>query len=282
VNCGLVDKQQKQPVFFVSDLTGITSETLGHTLLTQFGTIKFSHHTLPFINSAEKTRYAVEIINQAASSSGCIPLVFSTLIDEELKTILAQSRGFIVDFFEAFIQPLEKQLDTHSSHTTGLSHGISDESRYMSRIEALNFTLSNDDGVSTRHYPAADILSLGASRSGKTPTCLNLALQYGLRAANYPLTAEEVINGSLPKSLEPYRDKIFGLTISPKRLHHIREKRRPDSTYASLQQCQKEIRTIEALYQHEGISYVDTGQISVEEISTMIMQKMDIKRRSVN
>jgi len=277
-----VNKQKKLPVFFISDRTGITAETLGHTLLTQFGTIKFEYHTLPFINSLEKTRHAVETINQSASSNGHTPLVFSTLIDDECKVILAQSRGFIIDFFEAFIQPLEKQLDTHSSHTTGLSHGISDESRYMSRIEALNFTLSNDDGVSTRHYPAADVLILGVSRSGKTPTCLNLALQYGLRAANYPLTAEEVLNGTLPESLAPYKEKIFGLTISAKRLHRIREKRRPDSTYASLQQCQKEIRTIEALFHHENIAYADTSQISIEEISTIIMEKMDIKRRSVN
>ena len=277
-----MNELKKLPVFFISDRTGITAETLGHTLLTQFGSIKFEYHTLPFINSVEKTRHAVETINQSATSSGHNPLIFSTLIDDELKTVLAQSRGSIIDFFEAFIQPLEKQLDTQSSHTSGLSHGISDETKYMNRIEALNFTLSNDDGVSIRHYPAADVLILGASRCGKTPTCLNLALQYGLRAANYPLTAEDVLNGSLPESLAPYKDKIFGLTISPERLHRIREKRRPDSTYASLKQCQKEVRTIEALFHHEDIAYADTSQISIEEISTIIMEKMAIKRRSVN
>jgi regulator of PEP synthase PpsR (kinase-PPPase family) len=277
-----VSKYKKLPVFFISDRTGITAETLGHTLLTQFGTIKFGYHTLPFINSLEKTRAAVETINHSATSSGYTPLIFSTLIDEECKEILAQSRGSTIDFFEAFIKPLEKQLGTHSSHTTGLSHGISNETKYMGRIEALNFTLSNDDGVSTRHYPAADVLIVGASRSGKTPTCLNLALQFGLRAANYPLTEEDVLNGSLPESLAPYKDKIFGLTISPERLHRIREKRRPDSAYASLKQCQKEVRTIEALFHHEDISYADTSQISIEEISTIIMEKMAIKRRSVN
>jgi regulator of PEP synthase PpsR (kinase-PPPase family) len=274
--------QPKYPVFFLSDRTGITAETLGHTLLTQFGSIEFEHHTFPFVNSVAMTREAVEKINQAAHSSNQTPLVFSTLIDVDCKAVLSESKGFIIDFFEAFIKPLEKQLDTESSHTTGLSHGISDDSRYMNRIDALNFTLANDDGVSTKHYPSSDILIVGASRSGKTPTCLNLALHYGIRAANYPLTTEDILNGSLPKQLAPFKSKMYGLTISPERLHRIREKRRPDSSYASLKQCQEEVRTIEALFHHENIPYIDTSHVSIEEICTTIMEKMELERRSIN
>lgn len=275
-------KAQKRPVFFISDRTGITAETLGHTLLTQFGSIEFEHHTYPFITSVDSARQAVEQINQVAHATNQTPLVFSTLIDDECKDELAKSRGYIIDFFAAFIQPLEKELGTESSHTTGLSHGMGDDSRYMNRIEALNFTLANDDGASTRHYPSSDILIVGASRSGKTPTCLNLALHYGIRAANYPLTTEDILNGSLPKHLAPYKSKIFGLTISAERLHRIREKRRPGSTYASLKRCKEEVRTIEALFHHEDIPYIDTSHVSIEEICTTIMEKMALERRSMN
>jgi len=273
---------KKYPVFFISDRTGITAETLGRTLLTQFTSIGFERINLPFINSADKTRGAVERINQAATASNLSPLVFSTLIDDECKTILSESRGEVIDFFSAFIQPLEEILGRESSHTTGLSHGISDDTKYMNRIDAVNFTLSNDDGVSTKHYPSADVLIVGASRSGKTPTCLNLALQYGLRAANYPLDADDILNGSLPDFLTPYKDKMFGLTIQPERLQRIREKRRPGSSYASLKQCQTDVRTIEALFQHEGIAYLDTSQVSIEEICTTIIEKMSLKRRSIH
>jgi len=177
---------------------------------------------------------------------------------------------------------LEEELGIESSHAAGLSHGISDDSKYMNRIEALNFTLLNDDGISTKHYPSADVLIVGASRSGKTPTCLNLALQFGLRAANYPLSDDDILNGSLPEFLSEYRHKMFGLTINPDRLHRIREKRRPGSTYASLKQCQKEVRTIEALFHNEDITYVDTSQVSIEEICTTIIEKMALKRRAIN
>ena len=277
----MVDKK-KRPVFFISDRTGLTAETLGHTLLTQFASISFQHHTFPFINSEQKAREAVIKINKAANKSNMTPLVFSTLIDEATTEILKGSKAEIIDFFGTFIQPLEAILDTESSHTAGLSHGISDDTRYMNRIDALNFTLSNDDGVSIKHYPSSDIIVIGASRSGKTPTCLNLALQYGVRAANYPLSTEDILNGTLPDFLAPFRSKMFGLTISPNRLHRIREKRRPGSTYASLKQCQTEVRTIEALYQHEDIPYIDTSLVSIEEICTTIMETMKIERRSIH
>jgi regulator of PEP synthase PpsR (kinase-PPPase family) len=277
-----MEKHRKRPVFFISDRTGITAETLGHTLLTQFGSIEFEHSNFPFINTEAKAREAVDKINQSANRSNLIPLVFCTMIDDDAKAIIKESKGEVIDFFDTFIQPLETILGTESSHTSGLSHGISDDSRYMSRIEALNFTLANDDGVTTKHYPSSDIIVLGASRSGKTPTCLNLALQYGVRAANYPLSSEDILNGTLPDILKPYQSKLFGLTISANRLHRIREKRRPDSTYASLKQCQNEVRTIEALYQHEGIPYIDTSIVSVEEICTTIMETLRLERREIH
>ncbi len=267
-----------RPVFFVSDRTGITAENLGHALLTQFKSINFEHHSLPFIDSEEKVRQAADTINQISRISQHQPLVFSTLIDDDYRKIIADSNAHIIDFFDAFIKPLEKELCTPSSHAEGLSHGISNEVVYMSRMDAINFALNNDDGVSTKEYSDADVILIGVSRSGKTPTCLYLAMQFGLRAANYPLTESDMVSGSLPEILQPYRDKLFGLKISVERLRLIREIRRQNSVYASMAQCRKETKRINALFEQENISRIDSSHISVEEIATSIIQLMKISR----
>jgi len=267
-----------RPVFFVSDRTGITAENLGHALLTQFSALEFEHHSLPFIDSENKARYAASTINKTAKTSQYQPLVFSTLIDDNYRSIIASAHAYIIDFFDAFIKPLEIELNTSSSHAEGLSHGISNEVVYMSRMDAINFALKNDDGISTKEYNHADVILVGVSRSGKTPACLYLAMQFGLRAANYPLTESDLSANQLPKILQPYRNKIFALTISAERLRMIREIRRQNSEYASMAQCQKETRLINSLLQHEKIPHIDSSHISVEEIATSIIQLMKIIR----
>jgi regulator of PEP synthase PpsR (kinase-PPPase family) len=275
----MADKKQRRPVFFLSDRTGITSETLGHALLTQFSAVEFEYYSLPFITSDVKALQAVTEINEAGGKSGLTPIVFSTMVKDDYKPIIAESDAHIIDFFDVFINPLEQELGVESSHTSGLSHGISDEAVYMQRIDAVNYALHNDDGISTRHFDTAEIILIGASRSGKTPTCLYLGLQYAIRAANYPLTGVDVDDLKLPSVLLPYREKLYGLIISPDRLRSIRELRRPGSAYASLQQCQREVRNIKALYDQEGIHYVDTSHVSVEEIAATILQQQKLKRR---
>ncbi len=271
--------QKKRPVFFVSDRTGITSEILGHALLTQFSSVDFEYYSLPFITSEDRARQAVREINTAAGNSGLRPVVFSTMVKDEYKPVIAECDAHLIDFFDAFIMPLERELGIKSTHTSGLSHGISDEAVYMQRIDAVNYALHNDDGITTKQFNSAEIILIGASRSGKTPTCLYLGLQHAIRAANYPLTDVHVGHLELPSVLEPYRDKLFGLIISPERLRSIRELRRPGSEYASLAQCQREIREIRALYDQEGIPYVDTSHVSVEEIAAIILQQQKLKRR---
>jgi len=272
------DPNIARPVFFVSDRTGITAENLGHALLTQFSSIKFSHHSIPFIDSEEKAYLAADTINELAETSAHKPLVFSTIIDDTYRRIVVNTQSHLIDFFDAFIKPLEIELCTQSSHAEGLSHGISDERVYMSRMDAVNYALKNDDGVSTKEYDNADVILVGVSRSGKTPTCLYLAMQFGLRAANYPLTETDMSNGVLPKSLQPYRDKLFGLMINAERLRAIREIRRHNSSYSSLAQCQKETRLIRILFETEKIRRIDSTHISVEEIATSIIQLMKIDR----
>ncbi len=268
----------QRTVFFVSDQTGVTAETLGHSLLTQFDVISFRHITLPFISSAEKAVEAVRRINQVAKVEGHKPIVFSTLVDDELRSIIYSSDCLCLDFFDAFLSPLEKELKVRSSHTTGRAHGIQDVVAYTRRIEATNFALAADDGALIRDYGRAELILIGVSRSGKTPTSLYLALQYGVFVANYPLTDEDFERGDLPEALKRRRKKLYGLTIEPARLQQIRSERRPESNYASARQVQFEIREALALYTRYGIPSIDSTDFSIEEMASTILTETGVSR----
>lgn len=269
----------KRSVFFLSDRTGITAETLGHSLLTQFEDIEFRQSIVPFLDTVEKAHHTVARINRAAQEDGLKPLIFSTLLDDEIRAIIATSEGMVHDFFETFIDPLEKELGMHSAHAIGRSHGMGVYSDYKERIDAVNFALGNDDGSTMKDYPQADVILIGVSRTGKTPTCLYLALQYGIHAANYPIIEEDLESAHLPKILHEHKDKLFGLTIAPERLQQIRSERRPDSRYASLQQCRYEVRAVEAMYRAMNIPFLDTSAVSIEEIATTIIMHAGLERR---
>jgi regulator of PEP synthase PpsR (kinase-PPPase family) len=269
----------KRTAFFLSDRTGITAETLAHSLLTQFEGVEFEKVNCPYIDTAEKAHEVVRRIANAEKHDGARPLLFSTLIDTQIREIVATSGGLLIDFFDAFILPLEAELGVRSTHAVGRSHGVGSYSTYKARIDAVNFALANDDGMTTRNYPDADVILIGVSRSGKTPTCLYLALQYGILAANYPLADEDFEHCTLPAPLTGFRDKLYGLTISPERLQQIRNERRPDSRYATAEQCRFEIQGAERLFKRESIRYADTSVMSIEEIATTIMHQAELERR---
>jgi len=235
--------------------------------------------TLPFIDTHDKAREAVEKINLAAKNSGPRPIVFSTLVQDDFRTIVRAANGLHLDIFDVFLEPLETELQQKSSHTAGRAHGMSDIESYMKRIEATNFALANDDGGISRNYEVADVILVGVSRSGKTPTCLYLALQYGVYAANYPLTDEEFDNGDLPDILLKQKKKLFGLTIAPTRLRQIRKERRPVGRYSSVQQVGFEVRSAENIFKRHGIPYVDTTEFSIEEIASRILDGTGVERR---
>jgi len=262
--------------FFISDRTGITAESLGHSLLSQFEGIKFNRVRLPFMDTVEKARDAVTQINEASVADGKRPLVFSTLILPGVRNIIEQSDALFLDLFEMFIVPLEAELGVSSSHAIGRSHAA--DKNYNSRMDAVNYALNHDDGGITRDLHLADIILIGVSRCGKTPTSLYLAMQFGVSAANYPLVPEDFVSESLPQALIPLRGKLHGLTIRPERLHQIRTERSPDSRYASLENCQTEVRQAESLMRMANIPFLDITTMSIEEIATTIMHQTGLKR----
>jgi regulator of PEP synthase PpsR (kinase-PPPase family) len=269
----------KRTVFFVSDQTGITAETMGHSLMTQFDGIEFRQVTVPFISTVDKAIEAVRKIDLVGEQEGVRPIVFSTLVQEEIRNVVRGSSGFFLDFFDPFLAPLENELKTQSTHMASRTHRMADAHSYAMRMDATNFALANDDGSAVRDYDRADLILVGVSRSGKTPTCLYLAMQYGIFAANYPLTDDDLESRKLPRALDGHTRKLFGLTIKPDRLQQIRNERRPDSRYSSATQVTFEVRAAESLFERHGIPVLDATEVSIEEISSRILDRTGIERR---
>ena len=265
-------------VFYISDGTGITAETFGNAILAQFE-IKPRHVRLPFVDSADKAHQVVRQINHVASVEGKRPIVFTTLVNMEvLAVIKTQCNGMLLDMFGMFVAPLEGELGIKSNHRVGRFSDASKSKAYDARIDAINFSLEHDDGQSHRDLQEADVILVGVSRSGKTPTSLYLAMQYGIKTANYPLIPEDFDRRQLPGALAAHRKKIFGLTIAADRLSQIRNERRPQSVYASLSNCRHEIHEAEAMMRREGIRWLSTTTKSIEEIATTILQEVRPER----
>ncbi len=266
-------------VFFLSDGTGITAQMLGHSLLTQFEGVQFDQVTLPFIDSREKAEESLARIEAEGAKGNGQPIVFSTLVNQELREVVRKSKALFLDFFETFIDPLEAGLGVKSSHTIGRSHSAQDKKEYQHRMEAINFAMAHDDGSSHKELGQAHVILIGVSRSGKTPTSLYLAMQFGVKAANYPLIPEDFDRGQIPEVLKEHKSRLFGLTITPERLHEIRTERRPGSHYAELANCRYEIHAAEALMKKHGVHFINSTTKSIEEIATTILRELRIPRQ---
>ncbi|MDD2547136.1 MAG: kinase/pyrophosphorylase [Burkholderiaceae bacterium] len=265
-------------VFFVSDGTGITAETFGNAILAQFE-LEPRHVRLPFVDTVDKAHQAVRQINHIAELEGKKPVVFTTLVNMEvLKVIQEGCKGMLLDMFGTFVHPLEQELGIKSHHRVGRFSDITKSKKYHDRIEAINFSLAHDDGQSNKDFDSADVILVGVSRSGKTPTSLYLAMQHGLKAANYPLIPEDFERRALPPALMPHRKKVFGLSIQPERLAEIRNERRPNSNYANLQNCRMEVAEAESMMRRSGIRWLSTTHKSIEEIATTILQEVRPER----
>ncbi len=264
--------------FIISDRTGITAETLGHSLLSQFPTINFKTLALPFVDTHDKAAAAVRQINEIAEQVGSRPLVFATIVDDDIRHLLASSQGVFFDLFDVFLDPLERELGVASAHSVGRSHGVVDPVKYTSRISAVNYSMRTDDGVHTEDYGQAAVIVVGVSRTGKTPTSLYLALHFGTYTANYPLTEDDLHRGRLPDRLLKFRTKLFGLTIDPERLQQIRNERIAKGRYAEARQCQYEVAAAEAMFRRDRIPYIDTSAMSIEEIATTILHRANLRR----
>lgn len=270
----------KRHVYLISDGTGLTVAGLTNSLITQFeDEVEFEQHSLPYIDSIEKADEVIEKLNHVAHIQEQKPLVFMTMVNPKISERIKTANACFFDLFNTFMAPLEQELGVKSSVKVGKTHSLHNNQRYRHRIEAIDYTLAHDDGINTKDYDKADIILIGVSRCGKTPSCLYMALQFGLLAANYPFTEEDLHDLRLPERLRPYKNKLFGLTIDHERLQQIRSERRPDSRYASAQQCKLELSEVESVYKKEKIPFINSTRYSIEEIATRIMAVTGLKRK---
>jgi len=268
--------QADRTVFFVSDGTGITAETFGHSILSQFEGLQLRQIRLPFVDSPEKADEALQRIERQRQIDGRRPIIFSTLVNPKINDIVRSADALFLDMIAGFVGPLEQEFGIKSTHTIGRFHAVAGSDSYKKRIEAIHFSMAHDDGQAHRDLDQADVILVGVSRSGKTPTSLYLAVQHGLKAANYPLIPEDFTRGKLPDVLYRYRSKLFGLTIAPERLSEVRNERRPGSKYASLENCRMEVNEAEAMMRKESIPWLSSTTKSIEEIATTVLTLLDL------
>lgn len=265
-----------RPVFYLSDGTGITTETIGHSMLAQFEGIEYNARRIPFVDNLDKAQLAADAISAEQTLLGKKAIVFTSVVDMQANTIIASTGALLLDVLTPFALPLESELGVSRKPRVGGAHALVNYKAYEERIDATNFALTHDDGMNY-NYANADLILVGVSRSGKTPSCLYMALHYGVKAANYPLTDEDLEGEGLPKRLLPYRNKLFGLTIDPIRLQQIRQVRKPNSKYATIEQCKKEVQRAESMFKHIGLPFVSTTNTSIEEISSKILSQLNIQ-----
>lgn len=265
--------------FVVSDRTGLTAEALANSLLCQFPSLHVHPETMIFIDTVQKAEDVVAKVNAACELAGQKPLLFMTIVDDEVRDTIMSAHAVFYDLFGTFIEPMEKELGMHSSHTVGKSHGVTNQIEYTSRISAVHFSLTTDDGMETEHYKRADLIVVGVSRSGKTPTSLYLSLHYGLFVANYPLTLDELSQKKLPGILDEHKEKLIGLTIDPYRLLQIRQERYKGESYSSSNSCQVEVAQAEAIFRGQKVPVINTTKMSIEEIGAKIVQRKGLRRK---
>jgi regulator of PEP synthase PpsR (kinase-PPPase family) len=267
-------ERRSRSVYFVSESTGITAEAYGQSLLSQFGDIDFSTRYTPFINTREKAQALANELAHRAEAEGQLPIVFATMLDDDINAVLRHADCRYFELFDRFMPDLEDALGASSSHQSGISHGLHNPDRYEARIDTINYALNNDDGMRLNKLQQADVILVGVSRSGKTPTCLYLALHFGMRAANYPITEEDFEKGELPDEVLAQKQKVFALTIDPERLAAIRELRRPNSDYSSLRRCYKEVQMAQDMFHRHNLMVLDSTMHSIEELASLIKKSL--------
>ncbi len=269
------DIAQPWPVLFVSESTGITAEAMGHSLLSQFPGIEFDIQYLPFVDDTGKAEQSVRLMQKLLESTGLTPLVFATMVKRDISEILKRGPCVYVELFDAFLGSIASALGVQPQRKSGLTHGLRKNQAYDARFDTVHFIVENDDGESLDHYREAEVVLLGVSRSGKTPTCLYLAMHFDMRAANYPLTEEDFLRGELPSQIMDVRERLVGLDVNAQRLHKVREQRRPGSRYASLETCLKETRLARTFFRKLEIPFIDATSHSIEELASRIHKIVD-------
>lgn len=262
-------------IYYVSDSTGILAETLGRALTCQFPAISFTEHTFPFITTVEEAQQTLEQILR--ESSGLRPVIFSTLMNPDVRDIFDHANVEFFDGFASHLNRLADCLEAKPLRVPGYTHHQED-TELDARVEAINYCMAHDDGSKPNEYDQADVIILGVSRAGKTPVSVYLATHMGIKTANFPLTTEYLSTYHLPDQIIKNKDRAVGLMATPEILHQIREKRYSNSNYAKISTCREEVQQAQQTFLKYNIPYISSSKKSIEEISAQICKELAIER----
>ncbi|VAW33202.1 Phosphoenolpyruvate synthase regulatory protein [hydrothermal vent metagenome] len=268
---------KSKDIYYISDSTGILAINLGQALICQFPEVNFHEEKFPFINTRAAARSTLNYILK--QSGGRQPLIFSTLVDPKIRKIFDHPQVELFDICGGFLNRLEDCLETKAMMMPGFARQV-DNVSMARRAEAINYCLSHDDGTKLDEYDEAEVILLGVSRAGKTPVSVYLSTQMGLKSANYPLTSSDLDSYSLPDAIRRNRKQAVGLTTSPELLQSMRQKRYPDSKYASRAVCRQELQQAQQIFMKYNLPTINTADKSIEELAAQISQEIGLYRKS--
>lgn len=267
---------KSKDIYYISDSTAILVKNLGHSLICQFPEINFIEEKFPFVNSVKEAQKVLAHILKR--SGGRQPIVFSTIMNEDVRNVFNNSEIEFIDAYGHFLTRLEDCLEATALRVAGY-YRTTTEVDLAKRAENINFSLEHDDGTGLDGYPAADVILLGISRTGKTPISVYLATQMGLKAANFPLIDKYLTEYRLPDQIVRSKHKAVGLTTTPELLSSIRERRLPGSNYARLSTCLEEMDQADKIYKKYKIPTISSAGKSIEEIATQVSQELKLSKR---
>jgi len=265
--------QEKTGVSFhihlVSDATGETLNAVAKAACAQFEGSRPTEHVYALVRSARQLERALKDIENAPG------IVLCTMMNEELRDRLeahCQRLGMpCLSVLDPVLSALASYLGIELSHKSGGQHALTAE--YFQRMDALNYTMSHDDGQNVEDFEDADVVLLGVSRTSKTPTCIYLANR-GFKAANVPIVKDMTLSPAVERISRPL---VVGLTITTHRLLQIRRQRllsmkvAKETTYIDEQEVQKEIVFARKLFDKHGWPVLDVSRRSIEETAATII-----------
>ena len=272
---------EKYNVYLVSDSTGETLDRIFLSLKSQFENFEYEKKEFAFVRTEQQIDKIIKECNEVESS-----LILYTIVETKLaKYISNQSQKNNVPCFGILgnlILSFSKLLNQKAIHKPSAQHVLDED--YYKRIEAIQFTMSHDDGKRVDDINSADVILLGVSRTSKTPTAIYLANK-GFKTSNIPLVNEN----SIPQILKdrPKISCIVGLSTEPERLVDIRKNRmsslkeNENKSYTDLEKIKKEVNDAKGTFRKYGWPTIDVTRKSVEETAASVIKIYEIYKENV-
>ncbi len=263
-------------IHLVSDSTGETLSSVSRAVLSQFEGVESNDFIWPLVRTKSQMEKVIEAISKDPG------IVMYTIVQEDLMESLKKHCYEIgvpcIPVLANIINEFSNYLGMNISHTIGRQHIL--DAEYFSRVQAISFTMTHDDGQSSWDLYDADIVIIGVSRTSKSPTSVYLSCR-GYKTANIPFVAIDTIPTTIYDLKKPL---IVGLTINPEKLVQIRQTRlsslgqETNTDYIDIESIKNEINESRKLFARLNCPIIDVTKRSVEETAAKIIQLLQEKR----